>query len=581
MLKRRFNSNISIALLLVVAAFMLYLLTLLRGVGGGDTAEFQRVAPTLGLAHSTGYPLYTMLSWLWSHIVPFGSMAWRMNAFSALAAAGTVGLSFVALRQLKIGMIGALGAASLLAVSIAFWQQATHAEIYAFATCLQISLIVALLAWRDQRIPLWLVGAIVGMMLAHHRTSILLLPFAVMFVLVQRPRWRDVGLAIVAVLLPLTLYVYVPLRAEAWQDRGQLLREYLLGSVGGQWFSLARLWDDGWRRWWDVLNRLIAPQWTWLGVGLAIWGAVRLWRKDRIVTIMLVCSYGLIVLFCAAYYVDDLDTFMLPAHVIQALLIGVALDWLSRWRWIDISVLVLLLGFNVWRNLPEIQTANSNRTELIARERMNQPLAQNSVVIGDGWSIESLRYLQTVEGIRPDLEFGFNADPNYINAQLKRGRSVYLLNAAPNLKLRHTRIAGMWQIENAPLSVSQTSTIAWNDGISLTGYDLPNDAFQAGDTILITLRWQAQQQPQANYTRFVHIVAADGTIWGQDDSPPQTGATSTWMVGAEHYDLAIPAIKPNTPAGTYRVIVGWYDASGQRLSIANSDTWELGIITVR
>ncbi len=56
---------------LSLLAFVLYHATLLSGLGSADTAEFQRVAPTLGLAHPTGYPLYTLLGWAWSHL-PLG-----------------------------------------------------------------------------------------------------------------------------------------------------------------------------------------------------------------------------------------------------------------------------------------------------------------------------------------------------------------------------------------------------------------------------------------------------------------------------------------------------------------------------
>src|SRR5213593_112847 len=76
-----------IALGATLVAFCLYAATLLPGIGSGDTAEFQRVAPTLDVAHPTGYPLYTLLGWLWSHLPLGGTPAWRMNLFSAVASA--------------------------------------------------------------------------------------------------------------------------------------------------------------------------------------------------------------------------------------------------------------------------------------------------------------------------------------------------------------------------------------------------------------------------------------------------------------------------------------------------------------
>ena len=58
--------------------------TLAPTVLAGDGGEFQFVPYLLGVAHPTGYPLYTLLGWLWSHLLPVGDVAYRMNLFSAL-----------------------------------------------------------------------------------------------------------------------------------------------------------------------------------------------------------------------------------------------------------------------------------------------------------------------------------------------------------------------------------------------------------------------------------------------------------------------------------------------------------------
>ncbi len=84
-----------------VLAFMLYLRTLAPGLLGGDSGEFQFAAWLGGLAHPTGYPLYLMLGWLWTHLVPWHDPAWRMNALSALCGGVATGLVYlVALRVL-------------------------------------------------------------------------------------------------------------------------------------------------------------------------------------------------------------------------------------------------------------------------------------------------------------------------------------------------------------------------------------------------------------------------------------------------------------------------------------------------
>ena len=75
------------------AVFTLYLVTLAPGVVGGDAGEHQFSAPLLGIPHATGYPLYLLLGKLWTLLMPFGSMAWRMNLLSAVYGALAAGAS--------------------------------------------------------------------------------------------------------------------------------------------------------------------------------------------------------------------------------------------------------------------------------------------------------------------------------------------------------------------------------------------------------------------------------------------------------------------------------------------------------
>jgi len=108
----------------------LYAATLAPSVLPGDSGEFQIAAPTLGIPHPTGYPLYLVLGRLFS-LLPMASVAYRLNLFSAVAAAGAVWAVYRAGRALGLRPTASLLGASLLAVSETFWNQATIAEKYA------------------------------------------------------------------------------------------------------------------------------------------------------------------------------------------------------------------------------------------------------------------------------------------------------------------------------------------------------------------------------------------------------------------------------------------------------------------
>ncbi len=106
------------------------MITLGDHVGQADTFEFQVVAPQLGIAHPTGYPLFVGLGKLFS-LLPVGSMAWRVNLSSAMFATIAVWLIYRAIVALTSDRLAAALAAIALAASPVFWSQAVVAEVYA------------------------------------------------------------------------------------------------------------------------------------------------------------------------------------------------------------------------------------------------------------------------------------------------------------------------------------------------------------------------------------------------------------------------------------------------------------------
>ncbi len=153
--------DLVVAVLLGAGAFALYVLTLAPTVLAGDGGEFQFVPYLLGVAHPTGYPLYTLLGWAWSRLLPVGDVAFRLNLFSALAAAAAVGLVYPTTRSLLrqalptlcplANRLIAVLAAAILAVTPTLWSQAIMAEVYGLHLFLIVLLFCLLLAWGEQR----------------------------------------------------------------------------------------------------------------------------------------------------------------------------------------------------------------------------------------------------------------------------------------------------------------------------------------------------------------------------------------------------------------------------------------------
>src|SRR5437764_15220133 len=81
-----------------MAALALYLRTLAPSItmanGAGDSGELASTAYTLGIAHPSGYPLYTLLGFAVTHL-GCGEPAFCLNVFSATMGAITAGLALL------------------------------------------------------------------------------------------------------------------------------------------------------------------------------------------------------------------------------------------------------------------------------------------------------------------------------------------------------------------------------------------------------------------------------------------------------------------------------------------------------
>jgi len=77
------STDYKFALAIGVCALAMYVRTLAPDVLYSDSAEFQTLAYTLGMTHSTGYPVYLLLGRLLGFL-PIGSPAWRINLLSAV-----------------------------------------------------------------------------------------------------------------------------------------------------------------------------------------------------------------------------------------------------------------------------------------------------------------------------------------------------------------------------------------------------------------------------------------------------------------------------------------------------------------
>lgn len=348
-----------LVLILGAGALALYRFTMAPGLLAGDSAEFMLATGTLGLVHPTGYPLYLVAGSVWTHLLPFGDLPFRLNLFSAFLSAVTVSFVGLVLWQ-STTRFGAsfLGAAALAAAGT-FWSQATETEVYALNSLLVAVLIGLLVSWQATRRPALLVAwcFVLGLAVAHHRLALLFLPGAVLFFLLTpggsaailgdartaAAKARAIGLGLLAFLVPLLLYLYIPLRLPAtpylnlevapgsrimtFDDSLPGFWEYILG----QRFQPELAWTaQSQARLTGTLDRL-ASEFNGMGLLIAFAGLLRLIRmKHWGLLALTVGGAAAVTLFNAAYGIGDINDYYTPVLLVVALWIGSGAAELER-----------------------------------------------------------------------------------------------------------------------------------------------------------------------------------------------------------------------------------------------------------
>ncbi|TKJ30720.1 MAG: hypothetical protein CEE40_04300, partial [Chloroflexi bacterium B3_Chlor] len=97
---------------------------------------------------------------------------------------------------------------------------------------------------------------------------------------------------------------------------------------------------------------------------------------------------------------------------------------------------------------------------------------------------------------------------------------------------------------------------------------------EAGDTLGLTLYWQALTEMNISYTVFTHLLDQEGRMWGQKDSIPGGGQlpTTSWIRGEIIQDEYEIEVSGDAPAGECVLEIGMYQwETGERLPVFDEE----------
>lgn len=146
-----------------------------------------------------------------------------------------------------------------------------------------------------------------------------------------------------------------------------------------------------------------------------------------------------------------------------------------------------------------------------------------------------------------------------------------MIDLETNGSIKHNPVLGHIRILDPAHTERPTFTRHVNFGqeIQFLGYDLGNTPIKPGETLSLTLYWQALNQPSIDYTVFAQLIGSDGLVWGQQDNQPQQGrySTTAWVAGDRIVDRYEISVRDDAPAGPYTLLIGLYNwRTGERLT---------------
>jgi hypothetical protein len=341
----------ALALAAGLTALALYLFTLAPSItlanGANDSGELAAAAYTLGIAHPTGYPLYTLVGYLVTHAgerLGGGEPAHSLNVFSALMGALAIGLlTLLALRAAgrvvpraprPVLYLAGLLAAAALALDTDFWTEAVVTETRTLALALDAMVLALLVAPARPRAASSLAAALVyGLALCDHLLSLYLAPAVLLLAADWAGRDARRWLALLGLfLLGLTPYLYLPLRAAArplanWGDPATPAR--FLWIISGREYRPYMFNPDGTGPL-AAIGGSLGALWGGLGgatLAAAAVGLIVLWRRARRLAAALALTFVVDVALTSAYSAPSAPTYLLPAALCAC--VAAATGWLA------------------------------------------------------------------------------------------------------------------------------------------------------------------------------------------------------------------------------------------------------------
>lgn len=453
------------AVLTGLLIFIIYLTTIAPTIIQIDAGELTSVQALAGIAHPTGYPLFTIIGHLFSRIPTPFSTAFQLNLLAAiwcsigvglfvktskfvldnLAAFGSAKISQISkekkgkqkgkitaqvLTQIpeSLKYISSIGGGLLLGLSKTFWFQSTSVEVYSLHIFL-ISLIIFVLlkAYTFSTIqnqfslnnPWMYLAVVLALGFSNHMTTLLILPgIAYLYFTKEKSNIQSLKqlalMMLIFFILLIMFYSYLPIRASQnpvinWGnpvDFERIMR-HISGKQYQVWlFSSA---EAAKKQLVYFINNL--PAELTITLILSIIGIFVSVKRAKKLSLFLNITLIWTVAYSINYDINDIDSYFLLAYIMLAYFAVFGIikiyELVTKFDYKIIAVVIMLLLLSITEYLINYDYVNQRNTytfEDYTKAALSST-GKNSIIFSYLWDylVSPSYYYQYVEGYRKDV----------------------------------------------------------------------------------------------------------------------------------------------------------------------------------
>ena len=449
-------------LLTSLFVFIIYIITSAPSVVQIDSGELAAVQATLGIAHPTGYPLFTMIGYLFSLIPLPMTKIFQLNILAAIYCSAAIGVftytikfcldnlsSFKKKQPVRkesskkekkkskdknektekpaeipenLKLLTAVLGGLILAFSRTFWFQSTSVEVYSLHLTLITLIILFLLkayvsSLENDKLINWLVFSFfLALGFTNHLTTILILP-GVAYLYFSRYGFNSKSFKRLAIMIlffiPILvlIYSYLPIRASQnplldWGNPVDWERIYrhVTGKQYQVWLFTS--FDSAGKQ----LNHFftILPEEFYAGLALAFIGLFVSFFKARKLFLFMLITFLFAVLYSINYDIHDIDSYFLLAFIMIAFFAAFGILKILEMKSLQKNYALILISFLIaiqfYFNFINVNQSGVYTFEDYTKATLNG-VPKNSIVFSYQWDyfISASNYFQFVEDYRRDV----------------------------------------------------------------------------------------------------------------------------------------------------------------------------------